>query len=425
MRRRILLAMIGVTILSTVLLSIPLVIIISNREKDDAFLELDRVAARTAANVPSNVNVDPDRINLPDVDDAIDIAVYDRAGRRISGRGPDVADTLTHSAFAVSRSSVIDDERVVARPITLGRNRLAVIRVSEPLAETSRKVREDILWLVLIDLGAIVVAGVVGWAVATRLVRPLRVIRDDAVHLGHGDFSIQPARSGVAELDETAEALAETARRLDGVMRREREFTTNASHQLRTPVASMRLVLEGELMRPRPDRDLVVRESLEEVDRLEGTIQTLLAFARDRPLRREVLDVAAMTEGIRSRWSPVLEADGRRLEVAGGGDLAPHLSAEVLSQIVDVLIGNAVAHGEGTVSVAVAERGSNLTVAVSDEGVVNRDPAELFVRRHSSADNHGVGLALARTLAEAEGGRLSLASVDPTTFVLVLPDLAA
>src|ERR1700733_3284910 len=118
MRRRILLAMIGVTIVATVVLSIPLAVIISHREKDDAFLELDRVAARTAANVPSTVNIDPDRIKLPSVEQAIDIAVYDRAGTRISGRGPDVADRLTTSAFAVSRSSTIDGERVVARPIT-------------------------------------------------------------------------------------------------------------------------------------------------------------------------------------------------------------------------------------------------------------------------------------------------------------------
>src|SRR6201995_3049640 len=110
--------LIGGTIVATVVLRVPLVVIISHREKDDAFLELDRVAARTAANVPSNVNLDPDRINLPKVERAIDIAVYDRAGRRISGRGPDRADSLTATAFAVTRSSTVDDERVVAPPVT-------------------------------------------------------------------------------------------------------------------------------------------------------------------------------------------------------------------------------------------------------------------------------------------------------------------
>ena len=65
--------------------------------------------------------------------------------------------------------------------------------------------------------------------------------------------------------------------------------------------------------------------------------------------------------------------------------------------------------------------GENLDVTVADEGTIDRDPAQLFVRRDPEATGHGVGLYLARSLAEAEGGRLVLADTSPTTFRLILP----
>ena len=89
-----------------------------------------------------------------------------------------------------------------------------------------------------------------------------------------------------------------------------------------------------------------------------------------------------------------------------------------------MLIENALAHGRGAVTVTFTTRGSNIAVTVGDEGTVDRDPAELFVRRHPAAEDHGVGLALARSLAEAEGGRLTLTDVEPTTFLLLLPDFS-
>jgi signal transduction histidine kinase len=97
----------------------------------------------------------------------------------------------------------------------------------------------------------------------------------------------------------------------------------------------------------------------------------------------------------------------------------------VLDQIVDILVSNAVEHGAGTVTVTVAEEGESLAVVVADEGSIDRDAAGLFTRRDPGASGHGVGLSLARSLAEAEGGRLVLSSLRPATFRLVLPGRSA
>jgi signal transduction histidine kinase len=95
-----------------------------------------------------------------------------------------------------------------------------------------------------------------------------------------------------------------------------------------------------------------------------------------------------------------------------------------LDQVIDVLVSNALVHGRGGVEVVVnSDDDHHLVVTVSDAGRIERNPSLLFERRDASAVGHGVGLALARSLAEAEGGRLFLVEAAPTSFRVVLPDL--
>jgi len=86
------------------------------------------------------------------------------------------------------------------------------------------------------------------------------------------------------------------------------------------------------------------------------------------------------------------------------------------------LLDNAAVHGRGAVTVSVRDAAGALAVDVADEGPgIEVADAELFVRRSSRAAGHGIGLALARSLAEAEGGRLRLTRPSPPTFTLLLP----
>lgn len=425
MRRRILLAIVAVTAVATVVLTVPLAVITARRENADAVLELERVAQRAAAGVSAGVGSDPLRIELPAVEPSVHIGVYLPDGSLVAGSGPATADAVTASAETVVTDGVVGEDRVLADPVVIDEQLAAVIRVAEPISETTQRVRRDLLFLIAFDLLAVAIAAAVGWFVAARLARPVRAIRDDAVRLGDGDFSIVPHHSGVVELDETAEALASTAGRLGDMLARERAFSADASHELRTPLAALRLSIETELVDQRADPTEALEEALVQLDRLEVTVTTLLDVARDRPVQRAPLDPESVLSGIRSRWSTLFAARGRDLRATTDGPVAAKVSRAVLDQIVDILLANALDHGSGRVTVHFLGEGhgsaGDVVVSVSDEGRLERNPDELFTRRDPGASGHGVGLSLARSLAEAEGGRLVLGAADPTTFSLRLP----
>lgn len=419
MRRRILLAIVATTALASIVLTLPFAIVGARREHEQTVSELDLDAQQALIEVNRTGRFDPDGATFDEAEWNSQVGVYLPDGRLVAGEGPPTADAVTREVVFLTTNQRVDGRVVFAKPVVENGEKVAAIRVAEIQPVTRRRIIKFLLLLVAFDVGAVAFAGLVGWFVAARLARPVRELRDDAVRLGGGDFSITPRRSGVAEIDETADVLADTAHRLGETIRREREFTVNASHQLRTPITSLRVLLEGELVAPRPDPSDALHDALGDVDRLQSTVDTMLDVARGTPITRTELDAAAWGRELADRWasrdgSPTVAVDcnvGTTLRISRG----------VLDQIVDVLVTNAQQHGRGTVTVRAYDDGQRLVVDVADEGRLERDPADLFERHDPLASGHGVGLSLARSLAQGEGGRLVLHTVEPTTFRLSLP----
>jgi signal transduction histidine kinase len=279
--------------------------------------------------------------------------------------------------------------------------------------------------------GALVAVGAV-WLVARRQARglagPLEELAGSARRLGDGDFSVKTAPVGITEIDSVGRALNRTASRLDDMLARERAFSADASHQLRTPLAGLRLRLEAALHQPDQDPRAAITAGLTEADRLERTIEELLALARDtlRP-DGDPLDLPSVLTEIERTWGPRLTSAGRglRLEV---DRQAPEsrASTATVRQVLAVLLDNAATHGAGTVTVRVRDAAGVLAVDVADEGPgISTPEPTLFTRRAPNAAGHGIGLALARSLAEAEGGRLTLGGAAPPTFTLLAPPRGA
>ena len=420
MRRRLVLAIAAVAAASVLLFALPLAFVIRQSYQDAELLRLQRDAFAATRQIDL-APAPGDAIELPESTDAI--GVYGRDGKRRVGQGPIVADGVVREALSSGRpaNEAVDGRLIAAVPLVVRERLTGVVRVSRDAGAVADRVRRA--WLALGALAGLVVLSAVGAAVIVgrRLARPLERLADTAGRLGDGDFTISPAPAGVAEIDAVAAALVATARRLGDTMARERAFSADASHQLRTPLAALRLEIES--MQLRPDAPAEVPLALVQVDRLQATIETLLAVARGRPPARADLDLAATVAEVADRWRGPLAGAGRPLRIVIPTPApAATGSGDVVREILAVLVENAVVHGEGVVSVVVGEASPGwVAIAVGDEGPgIPAGPPDAFAGRPASG--HGIGLALARSLAEAEGARLVVGHPGPSpVFVLYLP----
>jgi signal transduction histidine kinase len=169
-----------------------------------------------------------------------------------------------------------------------------------------------------------------------------------------------------------------------------------------------------------------MRAAVGTADRLNSTVEDLLALARDTHRTGETLDLERLVADVGEQWRGPLAAEGRRLTVRRDTDVPTSTASTIaVRQIVGVLLENALVHGRGQVSVVLRDAAGALALDVTDEGPGVLDGALVFTRRSSGAAGHGIGLALARNLAEAEGGRLRLSRTSPPTFTILLPVPAA
>ena len=425
MRRRILVSLVGLTALAVVVFGIPLGYAAQRLYHDEEIQKLQREAAEGAQHVPETFATRADPVELP-AEDNIRFALYDEAGRRVTGPGPPLADTTVRAALRGGVADTTSSGKLIAAvPVSRQERSIGAIRAAAPASVVTDRSRRA--WLVMGALGAaaVGVSALIGLWQARRLTRPVDRLAQSATRLGEGDFTVRTQAAGIPELDAVARALDTTATRLDTMLARERAFSADASHQLRTPLAALRMQLEMARLDATIDRAALIDDALREVSRLESTIDDLLALARDTHEERATLPIESVVEELDQRWHGPLAAEGRPFRAIIESD-APgvHASPAAIRQVLEVLVDNAATHGTGTVTLRVRSAGTGLAIEVSDEGVGirNGDSERIFDRRRVDDHRHGIGLALARSLAEAEGGRLVLQRGAPSpVFAIVLP----
>jgi signal transduction histidine kinase len=310
---------------------------------------------------------------------------------------------------------------VFATPVTDNGVLVGVVRASTPRLEFY--LRTGLTWLAMLGLAvaALGLTWLVARRMAARLAHPLEELSLAARRLGEGDFTVRAHPAGVAEIDSVGSALDTTAQRIDGMLDRERAFSANASHQLRTPLTGLRLQLEAALDSPDADARAAIRGGIAAADRLERTINDLLALARDTRSTTETADLDRLLTEIDQGWHSLLTTRQRELRIVTDDAPPPRASEAAIRQILAVLLDNAVTHGQGTVTVTARDAGDALAIDVADEGPGIDLQVEVFARRRTNGTGRGIGLALARSLAEAENGRLWLSKPAPPTFTLLLP----
>lgn len=332
---------------------------------------------------------------------------------------PEIVAALDRRPTSEVRSSAELGRDILATAVPIvsdGRVKGAV-RITQSTQGVTRAANRALLGVVAIGVAGLVGGLVLAWVLAGSLSRPLRRLADAARRLGSGDLSARTQGiRGAREVEELARSFDDMAVHMEATVRAQREFAANASHQLRTPLAGMKLRLESAAaaeLPPGARRDVEAAEA--EVDRLAGIVERLLSTAR----RTEASTVAefdlgeAREEAI-ERWREPAAGAGAALSGRGAGGRAVGARGDV-DQILDALIDNAIAYAPGPIVVEAGVDDGWGVLAVEDSGPgVPAEQAgritERFYRAPGAAPGgSGLGLAIAHELAERWGGTLGVA----------------
>ncbi|MER7049374.1 MULTISPECIES: ATP-binding protein [Streptomyces] len=298
------------------------------------------------------------------------------------------------------------------------------VTVEVPRTSITDEVGRSLLIIGGVAVIAIIAAILLAVRQGNRLASPLTDLAETAERLGSGDPRPRHRRYGVPELDRVADVLDSSAERIARMLTAERRLAADASHQLRTPLTALSMRLEE--ISATDDPATVKEEAsiaLAQVERLTDVVQRLLTNSRDpRTGSAIVFDLDEVVKQQMAEWRSAYRSAGRALVCSGKQGMRAVGTPGAVAQVLAALIENSLMHGGGTVALRTRVTGNQAVIEVTDEGPgVPADlGARIFERSISGRNSTGIGLAVARDLAEADGGRLEMLQQHPPVFALFL-----
>lgn len=373
---------------------------------------------------------------------------------RIDDLDPTAAETLRRAAFPLPEDRVFGSvalgtprrsARFVARRVRAQGLDFGAVVVAEYLGLSIAANRNLIAVLAVVTLFVTVaLSGVIGYALASRALRPLTAMIDEveAITDGRTLHRRLPTPRDMDEVGRMATTLNAMLSRLEQSFAVLRRFTADASHELKTPLTVLRAGVERALTTAEipPETLVVLEETLLEINRTTDLVEALLTLARAdegrAPLDREPLDLRAVLDDVTETAGILAERANVELEVTRpAGPVEIRGDRGRLRQLLLNLLENAfkyTARG-GKVSLGLSDKGHHAELTVGDTGIgiAPGDLPHVFdrfwradtARTRTVGGGSGLGLAISKWIVEAHGGTITVGSRPRrgTTFRIRLP----
>ncbi len=405
MRLRISLLVVATSSLVLVSFLVPLAVVLRTLAADRAVSAATAEAQWMAPLVPT-LPADSLRLTVDQVDAQTDtpVTVFLPSGTELGWPAPvSQAVRLARHGRSFSAQAPGGEQVLVAVQGMTGGT--AVIRAFVPDSVLRHGVTRAWLLLGAVGLLLLVLSVLVADQLARSLVRPLTALARASDRLAAGDLSARAAVAGPPEVRRAGAGLNRLAVRIGELLAHERETVADLSHRLRTPLTALRI--DAESLRDSAEMERL----LADVGSVERTVSEIIREAR-RPgvgSAPVICDAAKVIAERVAFWWPLAEDQDRRMTVDLARGTVPVLvAADDLATCVDILLGNVFAHTPEDAAFAVrlsrrAGGGAWLVVADDGPGFGRADPTP---RGHSSGGSTGLGLDIARRIAEASGGAL-------------------
>lgn len=411
MRLRIVLLVLAISSLILVSFLVPLALLLrtfaANRATSAATAQAQWMAPLVATLSPAELRVTLGRVNAQDPQEPTSVFL---PGGQVLGasavRSPAVRLALRGSSFT---RRVAGGEDVLVAVAGLA-NGTAVIETFVPNSRLDQGVGQAWLLLGVIGVGLLALSVVVSAQLSRSLLMPLAAVARASELLADGDLSARAPYDGPPEVQQVSGGLNRLAARIGELLTRERETLADLSHQLRTPLTALRI--DAESLRDQAEMVQLTTD----VEALTRTVNEIIREAR-RPSAsggRIACDAAQIVQERAEFWQALAEDQGRYMAISIGTDWLPvRVPAQDLAACVDILLENVFAHTPEGVSFGVrlaGRSGGGAWLTVADDGPGFADDAEGYpvMRGASGRGSTGLGLDIARRIAEASGGSLTI-----------------
>jgi len=318
---------------------------------------------------------------------------------------------------------------------------IGVVMLSSPVQTMMQNLYELRDQMLMIFIVVAVIAIVFCLVFSQIITKPITALTKSIQRMARGDFSTRVKVRGSGEMRRLARTFNSMSEKIESLDQARNQFVSNASHELKTPLATMKIMIESLIYQPEMEvglRTEFMSDINREIDRLSSVVTDLLTLVRmdvkDVKLTRENLSLSALIRDTKHLLSPMIKKRSQTVNLSIQDDCDMYADRTKLQQVVYNLMENAVKYTQegGTVDVTLQRIGRDAVMTVKDNGP--GIPAEhlphIFDRfyrvdkaRSREAGGTGLGLAIVHQLVMLHGGEIHAESEEGkgTSFIVELP----